>query len=55
MGAKSGDKATKAMHSYDIVAVKPAITSEQTFEQICSKAEVDIIQVECGERMAFYI
>lgn len=55
LGAKAGDVTTKVLNSYDLIAIKPSTQTEQVFEQICSKSDCDIIQVDCAARMNFYI
>ena len=41
------------MNSYDLLAVRP--TTEATFEQLCTKGDCDIISVDCGVKMSFYL
>ncbi|CAG8438684.1 3550_t:CDS:2 [Funneliformis caledonium] len=45
--------ANSATSSYDIVAVQP--TSEKIFQNACGTYEIDIISLEMGSRLPFYI
>jgi ribonuclease P/MRP protein subunit RPP1 len=39
--------------SYDIVAVQP--TSQQTFTAACERADVDLITLDCSQRLQFHL
>ena len=45
MGAKPGDKTTKIINSYDLVAVRPQ-EHENLFEMAFTKSDADIISLD---------
>eukprot|EP00349_Pseudokeronopsis_sp_Brazil_P006968 CAMPEP_0202965864 /NCGR_PEP_ID=MMETSP1396-20130829/10008_1 /ASSEMBLY_ACC=CAM_ASM_000872 /TAXON_ID= /ORGANISM="Pseudokeronopsis sp., Strain Brazil" /LENGTH=99 /DNA_ID=CAMNT_0049689037 /DNA_START=223 /DNA_END=522 /DNA_ORIENTATION=+ len=47
---------TKAeiINSYDIFAVRTGV-SEQLFEQICTKADLDLVSLDLSQRLPFYL
>ncbi|RIB09478.1 RNase P subunit p30-domain-containing protein [Gigaspora rosea] len=42
-----------ALSTYDILAVRP--TNEKTFQNACNTLEIDIISLEMGSRLTFYL
>lgn len=54
LGAKAGDKSTKLLNSYDIVAIRP-LQTESLYEQAFTKSDADIISLDLSQRMNFYI
>lgn len=54
LGAKSADKQTKVLNSYDLIAIRPCYLSEQVFEQSSTKSDVDIISVDCSQRFQYF-
>lgn len=45
--------ANSIISSYDIVAAQP--TNEKIFQNVCGTLEVDIVSLEMGSRLPFYI
>ena len=54
LGAKTSDKSTKILNSYDLLAIRP-IGQSQLFEQLCTKSDADIISIDCSVRLNFFI
>ena len=54
LGAKTGDKTTKILNTYDVIAMRPAQTQD-IYEQAFTKGDSDIISLDLSQRMNFYI
>ena len=54
LGAKTGDKTTKILNTYDVIAMRPTQTQD-LYEQAFTKGDADIISLDLSQRMNFYI
>ena len=57
LAAKTGDKTTKILNTYDIIAMRPDHTQDpkgDLHEQCFTKGDADIISLDLSHRMNFY-
>ena len=57
LSGKAGEKATKILNTYDLVAMRPdpkQNKQETIYEQVFTKGDGDIISLELSQRLDFY-
>ena len=45
----------RIIDSYDLLSIRPSQTDSNLFEQVCTKTDCDIISLDLGSKLQFYL